>query len=637
MAERALIRTEITPLTSHVGGKYTDVSDQDLLANTRRLVGATNQILAELLAHLAEVEARGAHRVRLCTSLYTYCVYELQFSEDAAFRRVSAARLLRKFPALYDVLASGELHLTGLLQLGQYLTPENLAELLARAKHRTKKEIAKLVRQIDPLPDVPASIQPLGPALPSQVAQRNPTWQEYMNMLNPVNHLPAGDRPRDWMSDTPFSLVPRGIDPAPIEAAVEEPVEGVLNPPGELPGEAPLHGTSELPGEAPLHGTSELPGESMLHGTSELPGEPMLHGTSELPKPPLAGGPLSDEGRGTVVQDAAHSAATSASSPQPDLGSPVRAFRRPTNKPVEPTGPQRFSVQFTVGQAYVDLVARAQALLSHGPGGSLEQVHFRALELLVSQLERKRFGAPKGCASWAEVEHLGEPASPPSRRPSRAAVAEGSFQTNPQVRASPPSSSATAGDSAAQGPEGPAHNESTGAKGGSDDESGVARQRGGDDESGDRSQRGGDDESGDRSQRGGDDEGGVGRERGDRSRGGRNEEGGNDDEGGGDREGDAPRERGRYLPAAVRRAVFERDGLRCTHVDETGERCTETHRLEFHHIRAFARAGEHSTENISLRCRAHNVLAAEVDFGVEATRLTQDRQGHESFARQSDT
>jgi hypothetical protein len=96
---------------------------------TRRLVGRSNQLLASLLGHLAEVEARGIHRTRACPSLYVYCVYELRFSEDEAFRRVSAARLVRRFPALLDAVAAGELHLTGLLMLGPHLTSENLGEV----------------------------------------------------------------------------------------------------------------------------------------------------------------------------------------------------------------------------------------------------------------------------------------------------------------------------------------------------------------------------------------------------------------------------------------------------------------------------------------------------------------------------
>jgi hypothetical protein len=65
----------------------------------------------------------------------------------------------------------------------------------------------------------------------------------------------------------------------------------------------------------------------------------------------------------------------------------------------------------------------------------------------------------------------------------------------------------------------------------------------------------------------------------------------------------------------VRRSVFERDGNRCSYVDGTGARCDETHRLELHHLIRFAAGGEHTASNLTLRCAAHNALAAEEDFG----------------------
>jgi hypothetical protein len=177
-----------------------ELSDAELLVATRTLVGRSNQLLAALLAHLGEVEARGIHRTRACPSLYAYCIYELRFSEDEAFRRVAAARLVRRFPALWDAVASGELHLTGLLMLGPHLTGENLSEVLLRTRHRTKKEIARLVRQLDPLPDVPARIEPLGPA-PARVASSAPTWDEFVSSLRPVRELLPGERPRDWTAN----------------------------------------------------------------------------------------------------------------------------------------------------------------------------------------------------------------------------------------------------------------------------------------------------------------------------------------------------------------------------------------------------------------------------------------------------
>jgi hypothetical protein len=76
-----------------------------------------------------------------------------------------------------------------------------------------------------------------------------------------------------------------------------------------------------------------------------------------------------------------------------------------------------------------------------------------------------------------------------------------------------------------------------------------------------------------------------------------------------------PRKRTRYIPARVRRAVWQRDRGRCTFVDARGERCRETRYLELHHVDPHGRGGPPTEANLYLRCRAHNVLAAEEDFG----------------------
>ena len=73
----------------------------------------------------------------------------------------------------------------------------------------------------------------------------------------------------------------------------------------------------------------------------------------------------------------------------------------------------------------------------------------------------------------------------------------------------------------------------------------------------------------------------------------------------------------RYIPMAIRRAVFERDGGRCTFIDERGHRCPETSCLEFDHVDGFARHRVHDVNSIRLRCRAHNQHAAEQMYGRE--------------------
>ena len=61
---RVSVMLTITSISTSAGYDVTHLTDADLLANTRSLVGRSNQLLSALLLHLGEVEARGLHRVR---------------------------------------------------------------------------------------------------------------------------------------------------------------------------------------------------------------------------------------------------------------------------------------------------------------------------------------------------------------------------------------------------------------------------------------------------------------------------------------------------------------------------------------------------------------------------------------------
>jgi hypothetical protein len=81
------------------------------------------------------------------------------------------------------------------------------------------------------------------------------------------------------------------------------------------------------------------------------------------------------------------------------------------------------------------------------------------------------------------------------------------------------------------------------------------------------------------------------------------------------REGHAPAAGSRHIPAAVRRAVWERDGGSCAFVGQNGRRCGERGFVEFHHASPHGDGGEATTDNIELRCRAHNQYEAAMYFG----------------------
>ena len=59
------------------------MSDRELLVETRRVVDIDRRTTAELLALLAEIDARKLYRAEGYSSLFTYCTQVLRLSEPA--------------------------------------------------------------------------------------------------------------------------------------------------------------------------------------------------------------------------------------------------------------------------------------------------------------------------------------------------------------------------------------------------------------------------------------------------------------------------------------------------------------------------------------------------------------------------
>ena len=74
-------------------------------------------------------------------------------------------------------------------------------------------------------------------------------------------------------------------------------------------------------------------------------------------------------------------------------------------------------------------------------------------------------------------------------------------------------------------------------------------------------------------------------------------------------------ENDRYVPAAVKREVWERDQGRCTWPMGDGDVCGSTHRLEFDHDLEVALGGKPAIGNIRLLCKSHNLMKAERHLG----------------------
>jgi len=330
-------------------------SHDALLRDLKTLDGQDRRTAAVLLSRVAEFEERRLFLREGYPSMYAYCIQDLHWCEGTASRRIYAARAARRFPVLFDAVADGRLHVSGVLMLSKYLASGNADELLAAATHNSKAEIQQLIADRFPQSDLPQVLQAITP--PPTHAMTAPQSDQH----SPEN------------------------------------VDGVLS--------------------------------------TACPPAPVPQAT-------------------------------------PGIVEPLRPR-------VTPLAPERFGLQVTIDQETHELLQRARDLLGHqNPTGEIAPVIKRALVLLVARLEKEKFATTK---------------RPGTSRPSASA---------------------------------------------------------------------------------------------------------------------------RHIPAAVKRAVRERDGDRCTFVSDSGMRCGARNRLEFHHLEPVARGGQATTENVRLVCRAHNQHEAERAFGA---------------------
>lgn len=148
------------------------MTDDALLAETKRVAEAERRSMADLLALLIEVERRELHLALGHSSLFVYCTRALHFSEQAAYTRITAARAARRFPRILDLLADGALTLSSVGALAPHLTHETVEPLLDAAAFKSTRDVERLIACLHPQPDIPATVRamPQRPAAPPMLA-----------------------------------------------------------------------------------------------------------------------------------------------------------------------------------------------------------------------------------------------------------------------------------------------------------------------------------------------------------------------------------------------------------------------------------------------------------------------------------
>lgn len=128
------------------------LTDEELLRETKNLVHMQRKTLVQIIDHLIEVQRRRLYAELGYSSLFKYLVFELKYSEGAAWRRISAMKMSVKVPEVKGMIQSGQLSLGVLAKTQSFckeLDRKETEKVIEKVKDKTQDgadlELLKLV------------------------------------------------------------------------------------------------------------------------------------------------------------------------------------------------------------------------------------------------------------------------------------------------------------------------------------------------------------------------------------------------------------------------------------------------------------------------------------------------------------
>ncbi len=129
------------------------------------LLRAERTAAADFLLALSDFDRRRGWELLGHASLFAFLKVELRLSKSAAFWRLSAARLLQRFPAVIEPLRDSHLCMTTTAELAKVLTTENQATVLPRFFGLSVREAQEVTAELLPRSEPP--LRAVVTALPS--------------------------------------------------------------------------------------------------------------------------------------------------------------------------------------------------------------------------------------------------------------------------------------------------------------------------------------------------------------------------------------------------------------------------------------------------------------------------------------
>src|SRR6185503_8485584 len=137
------------------------LADDSLLDGLHLRARQDSENTADLLADIGETARRKLYVHHGYSSMETYLVRVLHFSHDAAKKRVQVARKGWLLPAVFEAIADGRVHLSGMARLAPFIDEENVHELIEAATHRTCRDIEMLLAERFPRAETEERVEEL--------------------------------------------------------------------------------------------------------------------------------------------------------------------------------------------------------------------------------------------------------------------------------------------------------------------------------------------------------------------------------------------------------------------------------------------------------------------------------------------
>src|SRR3989338_5253710 len=133
----------------------------ELLTQITKLAEEERKLTAQILHYLREVEARRLFAELGFASLLDFCVRHLRYSKSAAYRRISAMRLLKDVGIVDEAIASGDLSLSNAAKVQSFFQAEKKEkqkiysnvekqQLLKQVEQKSYRECEKILAAISP-------------------------------------------------------------------------------------------------------------------------------------------------------------------------------------------------------------------------------------------------------------------------------------------------------------------------------------------------------------------------------------------------------------------------------------------------------------------------------------------------------